>query len=68
MKTVFISFGFLFATLSISTAQNLTGQWTISKSEYTGLSYTLVEAENGLWMKANDEIIPNQGAFYEKVG
>jgi len=68
MKTVFISFGFLFATLSISTAQNLTGQWTISESEYTGLSYTLVEAENGLWMKANDGIIPNQGAFYEKVG
>ncbi|MEM6895408.1 MAG: hypothetical protein AAF554_17055 [Bacteroidota bacterium] len=68
MKTVFISFGFLFASLYISTAQNLTGQWTISEDEYAGLSYTLVEAENGLWVKGNDEIIPNQGSFYEKVG
>ncbi|MEO1487017.1 MAG: hypothetical protein AAFU57_14825 [Bacteroidota bacterium] len=67
MKTVFISFGFLFALCSNSYAQNLTGQWIVSEDKYAGLSYTLVETEDGLWMKSNDEIIPNQASFYAKL-
>ena len=67
MKTKFLLTSFLFGLISYSHAQNLTGQWKISQSEYSGLTYTLVEADGGLWLKANDEIIPNQGLFYEKI-